>query len=517
MPNEGFVKVDRNSADHRFPSFLQGFNRRWFASGCDAVYLCLTPDGTAEALDDAIGLYGRDVKIKSGGHCYEDFVFSDGTRAVLDVTPMNGAGCDEERGFYLDAGGTNWSAFKALFRDYGKVLPAGSCYSVGLGGHICGGGYGLLSRLQGLTVDWLTGVDIVVKDDANAPARLLHVSKNSTGDEADLFWAQTGGGGGNFGVITRYYFETLPDAPDEAVISTLGFDWDGLTVESLSDLLAAFAEIASKNDNRELFGIFKLMHQSAGEIQMVFQNAVAPGDSCERIGQEVMAPLHEVLGGIHPHRQVRRPVVGHPGWATAPPEAMLTVVPYTFYEAVQTMNGSGPNQRGKYKSAYMRKPFPPDQVEAIFEHLQRVPAGVPSSDMQQSLLQVDTYGGAINDVSPTATAIAQRSSILKLQYQTYWQNPHYDAGHLEWIRDFYSAVYAQTGGVPDPAQDPTDNLDGCYYNYCDVDLNEALGRDGALRLYFLDNFRVNPRNLVGVKRRWDPNDYFNSAQSIPVT
>lgn len=208
--------------------------------------------------------------------------------------------------------------------------------------------------------------------------------------------------------------------------------------------------------------------------------------------------------------------MGHPGWSTAPPEHLLTVVPYTFYEAVQTLNGSGPNQRGKYKSAYMRKPFPRDQVEAIFEHLQTVPEGVPAADMSQSLLQVDTYGGAINTVSPTATAVPQRSSILKLQYQTYWQDPAYDAGHLAWMRDLYSAVYAQTGGVPDPAQDPTDTVDGCYYNYPDVDLNAALGRDGALRLYFLDNFREKERNLVAVKRQWDPNDYFNSAQSIPV-
>lgn len=168
MSAEGYVEIDRRAGDSRFPSFLQGFNRRWSADRCESVYLCSTAAGTAKALDAAVARCGRAVKIKSGGHCYESFVYGDGTRAVLDVTPMNGAGVDPERGFYLDAGGTNWSAFETLFRQYGKVLPAGSCYSVGLGGHICGGGYGLLSRLHGLTVDWLTGVEIVVKDDASA-------------------------------------------------------------------------------------------------------------------------------------------------------------------------------------------------------------------------------------------------------------------------------------------------------------------------------------------------------------
>jgi hypothetical protein len=42
--------------------------------------------------------------------------------------------------------------------------------------------------------------------------------------------------------------------------------------------------------------------------------------------------------------------------------------------------------------------------------------------MSQCLLQVDSYGGAINRVSPTATAVPQRSSIMKLQYQAYWNN-----------------------------------------------------------------------------------------------
>ena len=512
MP-EAYVRIDRDNADRRFPSFLQGFNRRWLASKAEAVYLCLDGPGTALALDDALARYGGGIKILSGGHCYEDFVFSDDTRAILDVTPMEGAGLDEDRGFYLEAGGTNWGAFKALFRDYAKVLPAGSCYSVGLGGHICGGGYGLLSRLHGLTVDWLTGVELVVKDDPNAPARAIYVSTDSLGDEADLFWAQQGGGGGNFGIITRYYFAQLPDAPNQAAITTLGWPWSTLTVEKLGELLACYAEIAAQQDNRPLFGLFKLNHQTSGEIQLVVQVAADDPAAARAAHHETVLPPHQRLAEILPHRPVQVPIVGHVGWVTAPPKACPSAEIYTFYEAVQTLNGSGPNQRGKYKSAYMRQGFPADQVEAIFEHLQIVPDGLDPSDMKQSLLQVDTYGGAINDVSSTATAIPQRDSILKLQYQTYWQDPANDQAHLDWIRNFYTAVYQQTGGVPDPGLDPTNNVDGCYYNYPDVDLNQIVGRDGALRLYFLENL---PR-LIQTKGRWDPSNIFHSAQSIPTS
>lgn len=516
----GYAKIERSALDSRFPSFQQGFNMRWSAPNLQAVYLCYTAEGTAAALDDALatceGGEGA-VKIHSGGHCYEDFVYNPSTRAVLDVTPMDGVGVDEQRGFYLDAGGTNWSAFQGLFRNYAKVLPAGSCYSVGLGGHICGGGYGFLSRLHGLTVDWLTGVDIVVKDDPAAPARLIHVDEHSVGDEADLYWAQRGGGGGNFGVITRYYFARLPDAPQQAVIATLGFDWDTLTLDKLGALLAAYAEISARNDNRALFGAFKLLHRSAGEIQLILQVAAADPEAARHAEEKTLGRIRRDLAAIHPHRQIRAPITGHPGWATVPALACPPLVTYTFYEAVQTLNGSGPNQRGKYKSAYMRKPFPEDQVKAIYEHLQQVPPGLHPTDMQQSLVQVDTYGGAINDVASTATAIPQRSSILKLQYQTYWQDAADDDAHLDWICALYSAVYTKTGDVPDPALDPTDNVDGCYYNYPDVDLGQGPDRDRALRLYFLDNFRRGARNLVAVKRRWDPSDIFHSAQSIPVS
>lgn len=516
MSAAGYTRIPVEAGDSRFPSFQQGFNRRFFADRAGAVYLCETAEGTALALDDALVNYGGGaVRVKSGGHCYENFVFGEETRAILDVTPMGGSGYDPQRGFYLDAGGTNWGAFQALFRDFGKVLPGGSCYSVGLVGHICGGGYGLLSRLLGLTVDWLTGVEIVVKDDPNAPARVVYVSAASGGDEADLHWALCGGGGGNFGVITRYYFADLPDAPREAAIVTLSFPWSQLTAANLGDLLALYAEVAASEDNPQLFGLFKLNHQAATEIQLIVQVAAAGGDALRAAVADHVMPLRRRLGEVLPHRPVTRPLAGHPGFL-ALPKATVDPQLFTFYEAVQTLNGSGANQRGKYKSAYMRKAFPPDQVEAIYEHLQIVPAGLTSADMQQSLVQVDTYGGTINHVSPTATAIPQRSSILKLQYQTYWQEAQDDSAFLGWLREFYTSVYAATGGVPDPARDPSGTVDGCYYNYPDVDLNEHGGRDGALQLYFLGNFRKNPRNLVAVKRRWDPADVFRSAQSVPT-
>jgi hypothetical protein len=179
--------------------------------------------------------------------------------------------------------------------------------------------------------------------------------------------------------------------------------------------------------------------------------------------------------------------------AAALPTTTRRTMPWL--QATQTLNGSGPNQRGKYKSAYMRRPFPDSHVSALHAALTD-----PSYDNPQALVQVDTYGGRVNAVATGDTAVSQRSSIMKLQYQTYWTDPAEDELHLGWIRRCYASVYAATGG--EPARD--DVTDGCYVNYPDVDL-----RDWPT-LYFGPNYH----RLQEVKGRWDPTDQFHHAQSV---
>ncbi|MCF2436876.1 FAD-binding protein [Streptomyces thinghirensis] len=71
--------------------------------------------------------------------------------------------------YCVEAGATNWQAATQLYRTSGRALPGGSCYSVGSGGHISGGGYGLLSRQFGLTVDYLYAVEVVTVADGKTP------------------------------------------------------------------------------------------------------------------------------------------------------------------------------------------------------------------------------------------------------------------------------------------------------------------------------------------------------------
>jgi FAD/FMN-containing dehydrogenase len=143
----------------------------------------------------------------------------------------------------------------------------------------------------------------------------------------------------------------------------------------------------------------------------------------------------------------------------------------------------------------MQRPFTNAQIQTMWQHLNE-----PQYENQQALVQIDSYGGQINAVAPEATAVSHRSSILMLQYQTYWDEREDDQEHLAWIHRFYLEMYGATGPMPD------ETMDGCYVNYADVDLVNWQF------LYYKHNY---PR-LQRTKACWDPLNIFWHAQSIEL-
>jgi FAD/FMN-containing dehydrogenase len=468
----GVPAVEVRPGELRYFALTRGYNQRF--SGTPAyVAVVTTPEQCLAAVREAVAA-GRRITVRGGGHCYEGFVSDNPGGVIIDVSGMRAVAQDPDGGVALQSGCTNWDVYELLYKSYGVTLPGGSCYSVGLGGHVVGGGYGLMSREHGLTVDYLDAVDVIVVD-ANGGVRCVTARKGDP-DTGDLFWAHTGGGGGTFGVITAYHFMDPPVPPPVVQLASTTWQWSALDPAAFATLLGNYGRYLAANSApdspaRTLFALLRLTHVSAGAVTMTTQ---ASGDD-PAILDTFLAALDD----------------GMP--AAARPTTTRRVMPWV--EATQTLNGIGPNQRGKYKSAYMRTPFPDEQIAAI-----RAALTDPGYSNPQALLQVDTYGCRVNAVAPDATAVAQRSSIMKLQYQTYWTDPAEDDVHLSWIRRFYRSVYADTGG--EPVSD--DVTDGCYVNYPDVDLQNWPA------LYFKDNYR----RLQAVKARWDPTDQFRHAQSV---
>jgi FAD/FMN-containing dehydrogenase len=473
--------------DPRYPTLVRGFNLRWVGTPA-RIAICYDASEVVRTVQAAVDA-GERITVRGGGHCYEDFVSANDGGVIVHLSPMDRVWRDPESGRYgVGGGATLWNAYRALYTEHGVTIPGGSCASVGAGGHIIGGGYGLLSRLHGLSIDHLDAVDVVVVT-SDGRAELLTVGRDSTNpDERDLLWGHLGGGGGNFGIVTTFWFRDLPRAPERAHLFTHAWDWNTLSPDTFARLVAnygAFFE-ANSETGSPYSGLFALLHltqRAAGQIVVVAQY-VGPQPALLR---EFAAALGDGLP---------QPVASHTGVGhhhTVSPTTDFRELPW-FY-ATQTLNGTGPNQRGKYKSAYMNTAFPESQVGTMWRHLSDAKRPNP-----QALLQVDSYGCQVNAVTPDATAVPQRSSVMKLQYQTYWTNPRDDEANLNWIRAFYADMYGDAGPVPDGV------MDGCYVNYPDVDLVNWP------RLYYKDNY---PR-LQRVKARWDPLNAFNHAQSIAL-
>ena len=139
---------------------------------------------------------GLDLAVRSGGHSWSGDCVADGG-IVIDLRDMRAVTID-------DAGRTAWAETGLTARDYslathqrGMATGFGDTGSVGIGGLTLGGGVGYLSRKHGLTIDNLIAAEIVT---ANGDILRADAETNP-----DLFWAIRGGGG-NFGIATRFHF-----------------------------------------------------------------------------------------------------------------------------------------------------------------------------------------------------------------------------------------------------------------------------------------------------------------------
>ena len=267
------MTLDVTRQDPRYNTLKHGFNLRWPSTDAQAasrIALIEKPDDVAPAVQRIINA-GQRPTVRSGGHCYEDFVSNNPDGTIVDLSLLATPEVRADGSVRIPAGTQNWNGYLELYKRHNVTLPGGSCYSVGAGGHICGGGYGLLSRLQGLTVDWLSAVDIVTVDKTGkAAARTVDAAH-----DPDLFRACRGAGGGNFGVITGYTFAKLPEAPQEVALATVAFDWATMTPQRFAELLRIYGEYwetrGKDPDTWGMFSLLKLTHKSSGQIVLLTQ------------------------------------------------------------------------------------------------------------------------------------------------------------------------------------------------------------------------------------------------------
>lgn len=514
-----------SSGDVRFERMSHGQNGRFPATNHDRasrIALCDNSDDVAEALERFVH-QGLRPTVRSGGHCYEDFVDNNPGGAIIDLSllsstepPANGPK------YRLGAGSTLGQAYTNLYKRALVTIPGGTCGPVGAGGHISGGGYGLLSRLHGLTPDWVTAADVVTID-AAGKARVRHANKNS---DADLLRACRGAGGGNFGIITNFYFDTLPKAPSEVLRGSISFDWDGMTEERFARILYLFGnywETRGKDpDTWGLFSIFGLTHSSSDHLSMSVNFTNPDGTvSDTRVLDEYLAVFDECkpVAEITRHSTIaeHHPEPDHPGTPVC--LAKHTLNKSSWIDANAPSGGGGNRgpagppmrRRHKYKSSYMRHGFTREEAAIFYKHLNRT---IPGVNLEGCVVLADSFGGAVNKKQMLEeTSLSQRDSVMKCQFIATWSEPDQDAGHIQWMREFFTDLYgnSKAGAKYNGTPFWSDQYEGCYINYPDVDM---LQYDYWPQLYY-GTGELYPF-LQSVKKKYDPNNIFHHAMSVRI-
>ncbi|GAB4846622.1 hypothetical protein Ancab_025629 [Ancistrocladus abbreviatus] len=400
-----------------FSSILDAYirNQRFTSPTTQKPLLIITPTAkphipAAVVCSKSINLQ---IKIRSGGHDYEGLSYiSDRPFIILDMFNLRQVSVDiPSQTAYAEAGATLGELYYGIWNN-SKVhgFPAGMCPTVGVGGHVSGGGYGNMLRKYGLSVDHVIDAEIV---DVNG--RIL--DRKSMGE--DLFWAIRGGGGASFGVVVSFTVNLV--AVPETVTE---FRIERFLTDNATDLVHKWQTVMQDIDD-DLF--IRLILQPETDktkngsltIRVTFRSLFL-GNSDR---------LVSVMSSAFPELGVNKSDCQEMGWA----ESVLFWSCYDNGTPVDVLlNRTYDLGYLKRKSDYVQDPISKDGLELLWQKL--IELGKPG-------LVFNSYGGKMNQIPACATAFPHRAgNLYKIQRSTTW-NVAGEAAESEYlgkIRELYS-------------------------------------------------------------------------------
>jgi FAD/FMN-containing dehydrogenase len=410
---------------------------------------CSDASDVAEAVRFARS-HGLLVAVRAGGHNIAGLALCD-DGLVIDLSPMRAVRVDPDgRRADVEAGAT-LGELDAEAQRSGLATPLGINSTTGVAGLTLGGGFGWLSRAYGLTVDNLVAADIVTAD-----GELVRASED---EHPDLFWALRGGGG-NFGVVTRFEFRLHPVGPD--VLS-------GLVVfphAEAAGVLRRYRElIAQAPDELTVWAVLRkapplpfLPEEVHGTdvLALAICYAGKPADG------EALVDSVRGLGSTYWEHVGAQP---YAAWQQAL-DPLLT-----------------PGARNYWKTHNFRE-LSDSALDVIVEHAGRAPS--PHCEVVVAAL-----GGAVGRVPADATAYAHRDTPFLMNVHGRWEQPEEDEAGLAWARGLFAAIEPYAAG-------------SAYVNFLTEDESERVATA----------YGSNYERLAQVKQRYDPQNLFRVNQNI---
>jgi len=385
---------------------------------------------------------GLPIAIRGGGHSVAGHSIPDGA-LVVSLDRMRTVDVDPERRLAHAGGGAQWNDVDAAAFAHGLAVPGGTFGDTGIGGLTLGGGLGWLMPIAGLTCDNLVEAEVVTAD-----GRVVIAGANG---DPELLWALRGGGG-NFGVVTRFTYR----------LTAVGPMWGGTVQYDGGAAREVFERI------NEVYGA----HPTLGMPTIGIHREPELGLS--------ISLLLGIVDGTDPETtiaELRRDL----------PITADDTGPRTYLE-LQAMAGILPfGLRHYWKGHFLR-----DLDASTFE---RLVATVGDDDaVGAAFILIEGMVGAGRTEPEGGAAFGQRAAAWNVSALAIWESPADDVTAIGWARRVADLV------------EPRSLTGGGYVNYSPVDES----RERVMAAYGPDRYE----RLVAVKRRLDPENVFRFNHNV---
>jgi FAD/FMN-containing dehydrogenase len=399
--------------------------------------------------------HGLPIAVRGGGHSIPGLSVCEGG-LVIDLSAMKGIDLDLDQRLARVQAGVLWRELDAATQAHGLAVPGGEVSDTGVAGLTLGGGVGWLSRRYGLTCDNLLGAEVVT-----AVGTMLEVDERR---RPELLWGLRGGGG-NFGIVTRFTFR-LNRVPVPM--------FAGMVLHPLEEARAPL---------RIFLDLAEGAPDALGLNAALVTAPPAPFVPPALQGRPVVALAAGYVGPLDQGSEVVRSLRDF----GAPAADLFGPMPYT---ALQSMvDDSVPAGMASYARSEWLGPLDDAGIDALVTAAEQM-----TSPMSQVLLRI--MGGAIARVPDDATAFRFRNAHAMTTVAAMWPDVT-DRGehHRTWARNSWQRLRPWSAG-------------GGYVNHlCDE------GHDRVREAYGEQTWN----RLVDLKRRYDPSNVFQLNQNVPPT
>jgi FAD/FMN-containing dehydrogenase len=381
------------------------------------------------------------VAIRAGGHGVAGNAVCDGG-LMIDLSPMQGLEVDPEQRIARVEAGVVWGSLDRETQKHGLATTGGIVGTTGVAGLTLGGGLGYLMRSYGLACDNLLAAEVVLADGQQIRA--------SAEENTELFWGLRGGGG-NFGIVTRFEFKLHPVGP--TVLGGFLF----YPMERAKDVARVYREV-TKTAPDELIVHMAFATSPEGHPVVVF--IVCYNGSIAE-GERVIEPLRNL----------------------GPVADMVAAIPYPEMQSLA--EPLYPTRRLHYwKSSFIRE-FSDAAIDTAIAQFATVPSPLSSAVFEQ-------LGGAMSRVGPNETAFGDRSAPFSFIITSQWEDRADTEQNIQWARDFWDAMqpYAK---------------EAAYINYLDAGDEARVKAAYAASTY---------DRLVALKNTYDPTNFFHLNTNI---